>query len=191
MVEATSGTGTTTITFPRLILIISSIRHAYQKIMLYSDDKSKKWVDAFKEKQLGSVTFLVLTKLNGEKRKLVELEIAIDWSKYEEQIKLLPDVLLSPLEEHKQGIAVSINESVETFLELYDYAKNNFSDCFLADQYSYSQEVKSDKKLLDLVRKKLGLSPGKFIKPYSDATGSNDYTMKEIPELTSTIKTYF
>lgn len=71
---AATHTGTATVTHPRIILILSSIRLAYKHIMCYSDKKCKKWLDAFENKELESVTFYAVTNKDGKRKNLLNLE---------------------------------------------------------------------------------------------------------------------
>lgn len=175
-----------------MTLILSSIRLAYKEIMLYSDKKYKKWLDAFKNEELESVTFYTVTNQNGIKKKLIELSIGIDWDKHRELVKLVPDVTLMDTPEHKQGITVAINEAVNTYLELFEQACALFPSCTSEDWYCCSSKIRADPLLWAQTRKKLGLSGSSPpLPPYSSEVNENSYDMPQLAELHPRLKTYF
>lgn len=189
---ATARTKTRTITHPRMTLILGSIRLAYKRIMLYSDDECKKWIDAFKNEELESVTFFAVTKQDGVAKKLIELRIGIDWENHKELVKLNPDVILMAIPEHEEGVTVAINEAVNTYLELFKEACANFSDCISEDWYCCSSKIRADEQIWVQTRKKLGLSRSSSpLLPYSNDINENSYDMPELEELHTKLKTYF
>ena len=187
-----TGIKTTTVTHPRIILILSSIRLAYKHIMCYSDKKCKKWLDAFENKELESVTFYAVTNKDGEKKKLIELRMGIDWDKYTELVKLKSDVVLLDTPEHKQAVTVAISEAVKTYLDLFDVAREKFSDCESEAWYCCSSYIRADSDMWDQTRKKLGLCASSTpLPPYSTDVNDNIYDMPQLEDLHSSLKTYF
>lgn len=189
---ATTHTKTRTVTYPRMTLILGSIRLAYKRIMLYSDEQCDKWLNAFKEEELESVTFFAITNQDGTDKKLIEFRIGIDWDKHRELVKLNPDVTLMAIPEHEKGIPVTINEAVSTYLELFEQARIRFLDCKSEDWYRCSSKVRADKQEWARIRKKLGLKANSSpLPPYSDDINENSYDMPELEELHSRVKTFF
>lgn len=189
---AATGTKTKTITFPRMILILNSIKFAYKCILHQSERECRKWLNAFKAQELQAVTFCATTVQNGERKLLIEFEIGIDWDTYNELVKITPDVTLPAIPEHTSGVLITINEAVNTYLELVDYALALFPDCKTSDWYSYSKRVRADSMLLENTRKKLGLAPsGKYPAPYSGNRSKNVYKVNEAKEISTSIQTFF
>lgn len=183
---------TKTVTYPRKILILSSIRLAYKEIMLFSDEQYKKWIDAFENEELESVTFYAVTTQNGKKKKLIELSIGIDWDMHRELVKLVPDVTLMDTPEHKQGVTIAINEAINTYLKLFKHACTFFPDCTSEDWYRCSSKIRTDSQLWAKTRKKLGLNGNSSPPPpYSSEVNENSYDMSQLAEMSSRLKTYF
>lgn len=189
---AVTHTKTVTVTYPRMTLILGSIRFAYKSIMMYSDEKCKKWIDALKNEELESVTFYAVITRDGVKKKLIELKIGIDWDKHRELVKLVPDVTLMATPEHEQGVTIAINEAVYTYIELFEQARELFPDCTSEDWYCCSQKIRSDPDMWAQTRKKLGLSASSIPpQPYSSVINENPYNMPQLVELHSCLKSYF
>lgn len=189
---AETRTNTKTYTFPRMVLILSSIKFAYKRILNRSDSKCKKWLNAFERQELESVTFCATTMQKGEPKLLIEFEVGINWDTYNEMVKITPDVTLPAIPEHAAGVLITINEAVSAYLELFDYALKRFPDCKTSTWYCYSKKIRTNPTLLKQTREKLGLSSsGKYPHPYSGHRSKNVYRLNETKEIASSIQTFF
>lgn len=160
--------------------------------MNYPEEKYQKWLDAFRDEELECVTFYAVTRQDGEKKKLIEFKIAVDWDEHREQVKLTPDVTLADIPEHKKGVMVTINVAVDTYLELFEYACDLFPDCTTEAWYLCSKDIRADEKTYIQTCDKLGLAYGSTpLRPYSDDVNENSYDAPELSELKSRITTYF
>lgn len=172
-------TVTKTYTFTR----IEAVKLQFKHTLLYASDKNRDYINLLLEcvekRYIESFTFLGLNKQNQCE---IEFVLQIDWEKYQVSCQMENEVQLSPRTTN-EGVSVIVEDWTDFYLDIIEER-----GLIKKIQWTYTNEVYNDNKLLYQVRKKLDSSVAAPTIYASSFKTKEVFVVRELSEMSGSVR---